>query len=115
MRIRAGAPGPIDSTDPSLRGGDCRALADRSSLVSSQEIRMESLETKIPPPILTAAIAVAMWGISRYTPTSEISSFLRGVISIAALLTGIGFSAAGLLEFRRSQTTVNPLRPEQAS
>ena len=123
MRILAGRAASkerlVALRDPSiqrtLRRGDCGALPDRGSLAGSLEIRMESLETKIPPPILTAAVALAMWGVSRYTPLFEISSFLRGVISAVALLTGIGFSAAGLLEFRRAQTTVNPLRPEQAS
>ena len=76
---------------------------------------MKSLETKIPPPVLAAAIAAAMWGISRRAPLVEISGSVRGVISTVAVLAGIGFSAAGLLEFRRAQTTVNPLRPEQAS
>lgn len=76
---------------------------------------MESLEVKIPPPAVAAAIAVAMWGTSRLAPLLQIPSGLRLGTAAAILLVGIGFSAGGVLAFRRARTTLNPTKPEQAS
>ena len=76
---------------------------------------MKSLEAKIPPPLVAAVIALAMWGISQLAPSLQVPKFLRVSAAAAALLVGIGFSAAGLLAFRRARTTVNPTKPEQAS
>ena len=76
---------------------------------------MKALEVKIPPPAVAAAIAVAMWGTSRLAPLLELPSALRLGAAAATLLVGIGFSAGGVLAFRRARTTVNPTKPEQAS
>ena len=70
---------------------------------------------KIPPPAVAAAIAVAMWGTSRLAPLLQIPSDLRVGTAAAILLVGIGFSAGGVLAFRRARTTLNPTKPEQAS
>ena len=76
---------------------------------------MKSLEAKIPPPAVAAAIALAMWGISLLLPRLQISGALRLGATAAIALAGIGFSAAGVLEFRRARTTLNPTKPEEAS
>ena len=76
---------------------------------------MASLEVKIPPPAVAAAIAVAMWGTSRLAPLLQIPSALRLGTSGAVLLVGIVFSVGGVLAFRRARTTLNPTKPEQAS
>jgi protein-S-isoprenylcysteine O-methyltransferase Ste14 len=76
---------------------------------------MKALEVKIPPPAVAAAIAVAMWGISLLLPLLQIPGALRLGAAAAIGLAGIGFSAAGVLEFRRARTTLNPTKPEQAS
>ena len=76
---------------------------------------MASLEVKIPPPAVAAATAVAMWGISRLAPLLQLPSALRLGTAAAILLVGVGFSAAGVLAFRRAQTTLNPTKPEQTS
>ena len=76
---------------------------------------MASLEVKIPPPAVAAATAVAMWGTSRLAPLLQLPSALRLGTAAAILLVGVGFSAAGVLAFRRAQTTLNPTKPEQTS
>ena len=76
---------------------------------------MKSLEVKIPPPAVAAAIALAMWGTSRLAPLLEIPGVWRLGTAAAILLAGIGFSAGGVLAFRRARTTLNPTKPEQAS
>jgi protein-S-isoprenylcysteine O-methyltransferase Ste14 len=76
---------------------------------------MSSLEVKIPPPAVAAAVAVAMWGTSRLAPLLQVPSALRLAAAAAIALVGIGFSAAGVLAFRRARTTVNPTTPEKAT
>jgi protein-S-isoprenylcysteine O-methyltransferase Ste14 len=76
---------------------------------------MNSLEVKVPPPAVALGIAVAMWGTSKLAPLLQMPSALRLGAAAAILLVGIGFSAAGVLAFRRARTTVNPMRPETTS
>jgi protein-S-isoprenylcysteine O-methyltransferase Ste14 len=76
---------------------------------------MGSLEVKIPPPAVAAAIAVAMWGTSRLAPLLQLPGAVRLGVAAAVLLAGIGFSAGGVLAFRRARTTLDPTKPEQAS
>ena len=76
---------------------------------------MKSLEARIPPPALAAAIAGAMWATSRLAPLLQIPGALRLGTAAAVLLVGIGFSVGGVLAFRRARTTLNPTKPEQAS
>jgi protein-S-isoprenylcysteine O-methyltransferase Ste14 len=76
---------------------------------------MKALEVKVPPPAVAAGIAVAMWGASQLAPLLQVPSALRLGAAGAIVSVGIGFSAAGVLAFRRARTTVNPTKPEQAS
>ena len=77
--------------------------------------RMNSLETKVPPPAVVTVVAVAMWGASKLAPLFQVPSALRLGAAVAIVLVGIGFSAAGVLAFRRARTTVNPTTPEKAT
>jgi protein-S-isoprenylcysteine O-methyltransferase Ste14 len=45
----------------------------------------------------------------------QVPSALRLAAAAAIALVGIGFSAAGVLAFRRARTTVNPTTPEKAT
>ena len=76
---------------------------------------MSSLEAKIPPPAVAAVVAVAMWGTSKLAPLLQVPNALRLGAAVAIVLVGIGFSAAGILAFRRARTTVNPTKPEEAT
>ena len=76
---------------------------------------MDTLELKIPPPIVALVLGVAMWAVSRSMPSVVDGGQLRAWIAIAIALAGGGISLAGIIAFRRAKTTVNPLRPEQAS
>ncbi len=73
------------------------------------------LEAKVPPPAVAAAIAVAMWGTSQLAPLLQVPGALRLGAAAAIVSVGIGFSAAGVLAFRRARTTVNPRKPEKAT
>jgi protein-S-isoprenylcysteine O-methyltransferase Ste14 len=76
---------------------------------------MQSLELKIPPPIIAVLIALAMWGISLITPLLEVSTTYRMPLAIAIAVVGGVFAIAGNISFRQAKTTVNPMKPESAS
>ena len=76
---------------------------------------MRSLELKIPPPVVAALLAVAMWGIAFVAPLVEVPTLLRVCVAIAIALAGGVFSLAGIMSFRRARTTVNPMKPEAAT
>lgn len=71
----------------------------------------DALELKIPPLAVAAIIAGAMWGASSLLPALAMS--IPAASIIAAVMTGVGacISAAGVVEFRRRRTTVNPTTP----
>lgn len=72
---------------------------------------MSALELRIPPLLLTALFAAAMFGIARLAPALDFA--LPGRLAGAVVLAGIGLgiAAAGVAAFRRHGTTVNPLTP----
>lgn len=76
---------------------------------------MKSLELKIPPPAIAVLVAAAMWGLSLATPSLQVPTVIRVLAALAIALAGVGFSAAGVLSFRRAKTTLNPTKPQLAS
>ena len=76
---------------------------------------MNTLELKVPPPAVALVLGLAMWGISLFTATVEVSSLARIVLSAAVALVGGAFSLLGAIAFRKAKTTVNPMKPEGAS
>lgn len=76
---------------------------------------MQSLEAKIPPPLIAVLVAAAMWGISLSLPTLNLLTAARLSTAAALALVGGSFGVAGILSFRRARTTVNPMKPEATS
>ena len=76
---------------------------------------MQSLELKIPPPLVALLVALVMWCIARYTAAPAASDIVRTPLAIALAVAGGAFDIAGLLAFRRAKTTVNPMKPRSAS
>lgn len=76
---------------------------------------MLSLELKVPPVPLALLIAAAMWPVARLTPALTLVLPWRGAIAALLLAAGAALVLAGVLEFRRARTTVNPLRPAAAT
>ena len=77
---------------------------------------MNWLELKIPP-LLVFAIATILECLSSLVPPEVPSgSGLAGAIfATVCLLSSLALIAAAVLEFRRSQTTVDPTSPAKAS
>jgi len=76
---------------------------------------MPSLEHKVPPPVVGALIAAAMWGVSALGPQFPFASVPRYAAVAILVAAGVAFDLLGLVAFRASRTTINPLRPERAS
>jgi protein-S-isoprenylcysteine O-methyltransferase Ste14 len=76
---------------------------------------MKSLELKVPPPLVGAIFAAAMWGIAPLTPVVEVAKMYRIWAATVISVTGGCFAVGGLVAFRRARTTVNPMKPEAAS
>lgn len=80
---------------------------------------MPSLELKVPPPVVALAGAGAMkllsWlpGRGATAGAATFENLQRLAPLIAAL--GVGIALAGVLEFRRARTTVNPHKPDNSS
>lgn len=76
---------------------------------------MQTLELKVPPPVIALLVAGSMWLAQRYAPALGLAIPWRLVFAISLLLLGIALALAGVFEFRKAKTTVNPLKPETTS
>ncbi len=76
---------------------------------------MQSLELKIPPPIIAVLVAIAMWGISLITPLLTVPTTYRVPLAMTIAVIGGVLMVAGNISFRQAKTTVNPMKPESAS
>lgn len=76
---------------------------------------MRWLEHRIPPPVVLAAFAAGAVLWAWRWPAASVRLGGREVMAGLLVAAGIGVIAAGILQFRRSRTTVNPLKPEAAS
>ena len=76
---------------------------------------MSFLENRIPPPLVAAASAGAMWYLATWTPAVGIPSEIRIAAAILLCAAGLCVMLAGVVSFRQAQTTVNPLKPETAT
>lgn len=76
---------------------------------------MPRLELKIPPLLLAVLVALLMWLLATYLPVIMVNRLLAGIAAGCLGLGGIICVFLGVMQFRTSRTTVNPMRPEQAS
>ena len=76
---------------------------------------MFTLEHKIPPPVVGALVAAGMWGIAALGPRLPIAPVPKYAAVVILAVAGVTFDLLGLLAFRASRTTINPLKPERAS
>jgi protein-S-isoprenylcysteine O-methyltransferase Ste14 len=76
---------------------------------------MRSLDNRIPPPVVGALIAAAMWGVSALGPQLPVTPGPRHVTVVLLGVAGVAFDLLGIAAFLISRTTVNPLKPERAS
>ena len=56
-----------------------------------------------------------MWAVSRDPSSIQIPAVVRLSLALAIALAGVGVSIAGVVAFRRAQTTLDPTKPQLAS
>lgn len=76
---------------------------------------MPSLDTKVPPPVVGALVATAMWGLSTVGPQFGVAPEARHAVAAILAAAGVAFDLLGLVAFRSARTTINPMRPERTS
>lgn len=76
---------------------------------------MRSLELKVPPLLLTAVFAAAIFGVSSVTPAATFIFPGRTGIALGLALVAAVIVLAGVIAFRMHKTTVNPINPGAAS
>lgn len=76
---------------------------------------MRSLELRVPPLVLLAAFAVGMAIAAYALPAAKVDIPGKSVVVTAFAGAGLLVAVAGVVAFRRSKTTVNPLTPDQSS
>jgi protein-S-isoprenylcysteine O-methyltransferase Ste14 len=74
---------------------------------------MLNLELRIPPPLVGAVVAAAMWGATTGGAAPAPLSVLQIVACALLGAAGVAFDLAGLLAFRAARTTVNPMAPQR--
>src|SRR5512134_3556753 len=76
---------------------------------------MPSLELRIPPVGVVLAAGALMWALDTMLPWPGTGLPGRVLLASLAALGGVAVAVAGILEFRRARTTVNPMTPGAAS
>jgi protein-S-isoprenylcysteine O-methyltransferase Ste14 len=73
------------------------------------------LNNCIPPPLVLVAFGGLAWLLARLFEDSAIHVPERVAVAAAIALCALVTVASGLYAFRRARTTVNPLKPHEAS
>jgi protein-S-isoprenylcysteine O-methyltransferase Ste14 len=76
---------------------------------------MSWLEHRIPPPIVLLVFGALMWVVSRIDGIVAIEPVSRIAVALGWVVTGVAFAVAGAMAFRHAGTTINPVRPDQAT
>ncbi|TDF39746.1 isoprenylcysteine carboxylmethyltransferase family protein [Alteromonadaceae bacterium M269] len=76
---------------------------------------MTALENKVPPPLICIFSALLMWWLSSLSAPFALDEAIRRALIFLFLGLGVIVCVAGIIEFKRVKTTVNPLKPETAS
>ncbi|MEK8084825.1 isoprenylcysteine carboxylmethyltransferase family protein [Aquabacterium sp. A3] len=87
-------------------------MHDHSTFV---RLSMSFLNNRVPPPVVALLVAALMWWLPDAGADALVWPSWVHWMALPALAMGLGFDLAGLYEFWRFKTTVNPLSPARAS
>jgi protein-S-isoprenylcysteine O-methyltransferase Ste14 len=76
---------------------------------------MTPLDLKIPPLLVAVLTAFVMMALSRVAPALAYAWPWRFAGGLSLIVVGGAVALAGVVEFRRRRTTVNPMTPGAAS
>ena len=75
---------------------------------------MSRLELRVPPLALAALCAIGITALPDIVALPLLAFSGHKVVAVGAFVLGALIAAGGVIEFKRSTTTVNPLTPEQS-
>jgi protein-S-isoprenylcysteine O-methyltransferase Ste14 len=75
---------------------------------------MKSLELKVHPPIVLLLSLAIAYGLSHYLPLLALPLMLSGLYWYIGC-AGVFISLAGIWEFRKAKTTIDPTKPHRSS
>ncbi|HAY41548.1 MAG TPA: protein-S-isoprenylcysteine methyltransferase [Gammaproteobacteria bacterium] len=76
---------------------------------------INSLENKIPPPLITVFFALLMWLVSLVTYRFTFAEDLRIILSLLFFLAGFTVAFLGIYSFIKFNTTVSPIKLKEVS
>jgi protein-S-isoprenylcysteine O-methyltransferase Ste14 len=76
---------------------------------------MGALDLRVPPLVVVVLLGVAMWGIGRVAPGLYFDYPGRTVLACLVGLLGLVVVVIALSQFRRHQTTPDPIHPENST
>ena len=76
---------------------------------------MNSLELKLPPPLVALTLAALMWLVSLLFPVADLKIPESGIASGLSALVGLGIALSGALQFWVADTTINPHSPDKTA
>jgi protein-S-isoprenylcysteine O-methyltransferase Ste14 len=81
----------------------------------STDARRRLLETRVPPPIVTVLLALAMWAANRLVPGVSAAGAPRTVVAGGLFALAFLVAWSGIRTFARGRTSFDPHHPEKAS
>tara|TARA_R110002111_G_scaffold27913_3_gene59818 strand:- start:23485 stop:23946 length:462 start_codon:yes stop_codon:yes gene_type:complete len=76
---------------------------------------MSVLDLKVPPPLVALIAAGLMWLLGNYIETPVIDVPYKSTLCYLLVGVGLLIDVFAIRQFRRAKTTVNPLRPSNAT
>ncbi len=76
---------------------------------------MSVLDLKVPPPLVALIAAGLMWLLGNYIETTVIDVPYKSTLCYLLVGVGLLIDVFAIRQFRRAKTTVNPLRPSNAT
>jgi protein-S-isoprenylcysteine O-methyltransferase Ste14 len=76
---------------------------------------MSALENRIPPPLICLIAAIAMWALAHFSNRWDVAWQLRWGLIALFLATGFALALPAIVAFRRTNTTIDPVRIDRAS
>ncbi len=73
------------------------------------------MQTRIPPPVLALLAAAAMWALHHWLALGMLVAPGHARWGLLPVTIGVLILLAAMVQFRRARTTVNPMRPQDAS
>jgi protein-S-isoprenylcysteine O-methyltransferase Ste14 len=74
-----------------------------------------TLENRVPPPVVAACAAALMLGAAWVVPALGFEHPWRVPLAAALAAAGVSLDLVALAHFLRARTTINPLKPQNAS